>query len=246
LLANNNLVSDCGTEIRSCLKACSARGVCLEEGWPMDIKKIDSYPLINQDNVLRKNMTYKRVPTVLKDIINTLGHNYLIIAGISISQQFIDLDESGVVHNYQPKDIVANHCILIVGYSLIRGEFICRNCWGYKWGDDGYCYIPFELVDSKMVKDCWIIDYEETKNYKYDKILVPNQLYDSPITNTDLKIDVNIENKDSNSEISFSPISKVDDSPLSENKSVKTSDIRETEILSNFTTDTVNIENIPN
>ncbi|CAF0987127.1 unnamed protein product [Rotaria sordida] len=38
------------------------------------------------------------------------------------------------------------HAMLAVGYSDLSGCFIVRNSWGEKWGDKGYCYIPYQYM----------------------------------------------------------------------------------------------------
>jgi C1A family cysteine protease len=39
-----------------------------------------------------------------------------------------------------------------------KNVFICRNSWGTGWGDNGYCYLPFEfMTDSKWCSDFWTV-----------------------------------------------------------------------------------------
>jgi C1A family cysteine protease len=40
------------------------------------------------------------------------------------------------------------HVILLVGYDDLKKEYIFRNSWGPKWGDNGYGYFPEEYIDS--------------------------------------------------------------------------------------------------
>ncbi|CAF5185474.1 unnamed protein product, partial [Rotaria sp. Silwood1] len=36
--------------------------------------------------------------------------------------------------------------MLVVGYSNHSKAFIVRKSWGEYWGDDGYCYIPYDYM----------------------------------------------------------------------------------------------------
>jgi len=41
-------------------------------------------------------------------------------------------------------EMQGGHAMSIVGYSVRDKHFIIRNSWGTSFGDDGYCYYPFE------------------------------------------------------------------------------------------------------
>lgn len=49
--------------------------------------------------------------------------------------------------------------MLAVGYSDQDRVFIVRNSWGTDWGDEGYCYIPYDYLLSERFNngDSWII-----------------------------------------------------------------------------------------
>ena len=38
--------------------------------------------------------------------------------------------------------------MLIVGYSDAKQVFIVRNSWGTHWGDNGYCYMPYDYAGN--------------------------------------------------------------------------------------------------
>ncbi|MDY6899246.1 MAG: C1 family peptidase, partial [Cyanobacteriota bacterium] len=51
------------------------------------------------------------------------------------------------------------HAMLCVGYSDKDRMFIVRNSWGSEWGDNGYCYIPYDYIihQDYNAHDSWII-----------------------------------------------------------------------------------------
>lgn len=45
--------------------------------------------------------------------------------------------------------ILSNHCMACVGWKIINGKlhWIIQNTWSKWWGDDGYCYLPYDYED---------------------------------------------------------------------------------------------------
>jgi C1A family cysteine protease len=62
--------------------------------------------------------------------------------------------------NTASEQVLGGHAVTIVGYNdnLNGGRFICRNSWGTGWGDQGYFYMPYQVVANKnMSSDFWIV-----------------------------------------------------------------------------------------
>jgi C1A family cysteine protease len=50
------------------------------------------------------------------------------------------------------------HAVLLVGYNKNNNTFIARNSWGKYWGDRGYFYMPFQVIqNTSMSSDFWVI-----------------------------------------------------------------------------------------
>jgi hypothetical protein len=48
--------------------------------------------------------------------------------------------------------------MLCVGYSDEDQVFVVRNSWGSDWGDEGYCYIPYDyLTDEDYAHDAFTL-----------------------------------------------------------------------------------------
>jgi C1A family cysteine protease len=39
-----------------------------------------------------------------------------------------------------------------------KGYLIVRNSWGNGWGDGGYFYMPYEIVNNGMASDFWVLE----------------------------------------------------------------------------------------
>ena len=88
---------------------------------------------------------YSRVPVALHNIQNVLTHKVPIVFGCTLYDSF---ESNAVASNGMVpmpsanENQVGGHCMLMVGYT--KTHFIIRNSWGAGWGDQGYCYMPFD------------------------------------------------------------------------------------------------------
>ena len=66
--------------------------------------------------------------------------------------------EDPIVPMPQPDETaLGGHSMSVVGYSLLSENFLCKNSFGTEWGDDGYCWLPFEYV-RKYAFEKWCFD----------------------------------------------------------------------------------------
>jgi len=109
---------------------------------------------------------------------------YPIVFGINVYDSFEsdDVSKTGIVPlpDKDKEKCLGGHAILIVGFKEIdnKNYFIVRNSWGTEWGDNGYCYMPFEYVlNEKLAEDFWSIklveDYYSSTNDE-DEISIDN------------------------------------------------------------------------
>jgi C1A family cysteine protease len=59
--------------------------------------------------------------------------------------------------NTRREKLLGGHAVLLVGYDKTKKVFIARNSWGTSWGDSGYFYIPFNVINPDMSSDYWVI-----------------------------------------------------------------------------------------
>jgi C1A family cysteine protease len=52
---------------------------------------------------------------------------------------------------------LGGHAVTAVGYDLEQEHFIVRNSWGVEWGDAGYFYMPFAVIDDDLAADFWTL-----------------------------------------------------------------------------------------
>ncbi|MES2519673.1 MAG: C1 family peptidase, partial [Bacteroidota bacterium] len=158
-------IKDSGSHIQYAVDSLMKIGACKEETWPYDAKKVNEKPADKSYEVAAdfKIETKKFVPVKLDDWKNALAEGYPIVFGTALFSSFDTCSKNkGIVSMPSPDETSRAahglHAMLCVGYSDVDKMFIVRNSWGDKWGDAGYCYMPYEyLMSTKFnLGDCWI------------------------------------------------------------------------------------------
>ncbi len=163
---NGNENQDAGTQMELAIQALTEYGACSEDIWPNDKELIFQEP--HEDAYEHAaNFTIEEaefIETNLDLWRHTLAEGYPIAFALNTFESFDEASKNrGRVPIPKKSDNVRAthgwHAMLCVGYSDKDRMFIVRNSWGSKWGDQGYCYIPYEYVIHPDYNghDSWII-----------------------------------------------------------------------------------------
>jgi C1A family cysteine protease len=154
---------DSGAYIRDGIKAGYTYGAPLENLWPYDIAKFRNRPSTTAitDGSRRKVTLYQRVADHA-GCLDALASGYPVIIGFTVYSSFetINVARTGNMPypNVGRENILGGHAVLLVGYDKTRQVYIVRNSWGTGWGDRGYFYMPFQVIqNTSMSSDFWII-----------------------------------------------------------------------------------------
>jgi C1A family cysteine protease len=154
---------DNGAYIRDGIKACYTYGAPLESLWPYIISKFRTKPTpaAIADAAKRKVKLYQRI-TDFAGCIDALNNGYPVIVGFNVYSSFqsTTVSRTGMMPypNTRTERLLGGHAVLLVGYNNSTQRFIVRNSWGPNWGDRGYFYMPFQVIQNKnMSSDFWII-----------------------------------------------------------------------------------------
>jgi C1A family cysteine protease len=155
-LKTNEELVDAGTTVKAGLQGLKTYGVCKESLWPYNIEMFDDRPSNEAytDAASRKITSYTRLFTN-SNTIDALRYGNPVVFGLEIFDRFMDLtlDNAVVSSPKNAEKSVGGHAMCLVGYDLRTKMFLAKNSFGTDWGNNGYCWIPF--------------DYFE--NYSYDK-----------------------------------------------------------------------------
>lgn len=157
---------DQGTAMYCAIESLKEYGACCEELWPNDREMIFEEPDESAyENASRFTITEAEfIETDLDLWRHTLAEGYPIAFALNTFQSFDEACKNrGRVPLPKASDNVREthgwHAMLCVGYSDKDKMFIVRNSWGTDWGEQGYCYIPYDYVIHKDYNghDSWII-----------------------------------------------------------------------------------------
>ena len=166
-------IKDDGSVIAYCIKSLSEQGACSEETWPYNTEQVNEEPDEDsydegQDFLVED---VARVPTDLNAWKKCLAEGYPIIFGMRLYKSFDKHRRKGLVPMPTPSEASreshGGHAMLCVGYSDKDKVFIVRNSWGTQWGDNGYCYIPYDYLINEKYNggDSWLIRRVEDVEY---------------------------------------------------------------------------------
>jgi C1A family cysteine protease len=173
------MVKDEGITLSAAANALEAQGACLESTWAFDLDKVNERPPPEafEEAADYKVTEVKMVPVDLKAMKQCLAEGYPIVFGCKLTQAFFSAPQ-GVVKTPNPDDPSSaehgRHAMLIVGYSDSNQTFIVRNSWGPTWGDQGYCYMPYDYLGNSDLNmgGMWsargLTDYDFTPEEKED------------------------------------------------------------------------------
>jgi len=173
------MVKDEGITLSGAANALEAQGACLESTWGFDLDKVNDRPPPEAfDEASNYKITeVKLVPTDLTAMKQCLAEGYPIVFGCKLTKAFFTAPK-GVVRTPNPDDPQSAehglHAMLLVGYSDHNQTFIVRNSWGPRWGDKGYCYMPYDYVANRdfNMGGMWsargLSDYDFTPEHQDD------------------------------------------------------------------------------
>ena len=155
---------DSGAYIRDGIKATNRWGAPIESLWPYNISKFRAAPSsVAVRDAARRTVTRYERATTFNSVIDAIASGYPVTVGFNVYSSF----ESGnwwyttanmPYPNTRTESFLGGHAVLLVGYDTSTQQFIVKNSWGTNWGDHGYFYMPFQVIqDTTMSGDFWVI-----------------------------------------------------------------------------------------
>ena len=158
----NSLV-DNGCSIRNTLKSFSKLGACSEHRFELNSRNINQKPTDDcyKNSKRHRVKTYQRLRQDIDCLKAALQNGEPFIFGCSVMSSFDskEVSTSGIIPLPEDNDKpIAAHAMVAVGYDSNNRLFIVRNSWGESWGDNGYCYIPYDyILNESVCADFWIV-----------------------------------------------------------------------------------------
>ncbi|CAF1461746.1 unnamed protein product [Didymodactylos carnosus] len=152
-------ITDSGCTMSAAIEALEAYGTCGERLWPYDISAVNTKPSQAAYTEAKQFIVDEAlsVQIELNEMKSCLAQGFPFTFGIMLFHSFDDAASGGVVPMPSGGQ-QGGHALLCVGYSDQSNSFIVRNSWGESWGDNGYCYIPYDyMTNTDYTFDAWTI-----------------------------------------------------------------------------------------
>ncbi|MGJ5630621.1 peptidoglycan-binding protein [Nostoc sp. CALU 1950] len=178
--ATRNLMhrkGDAGASLRETMRAMALFGVPPEEYWPYKEDKFDVEPTpfcysFGQSYQALKYFRLNPLGTteniLLFRIKTALAAGFPCAFGFTMYYSIEDLNPSGYIPYPVKNDKVkGGHAVVAVGYDdhkvienadgsqRSQGALLIRNCWGTRWGEGGYGWLPYDYVLKGLTNDWW-------------------------------------------------------------------------------------------
>ena len=146
-----------GTYPRVAMQVLHTLGVCKELTFPYSRMKpgLNAIPTGANDEAKQfKIGAYARVQTI-KEVKQALVDDGPVLGAVLVCENFMNPAPGGMIDI--PEGIVyGGHAVCVVGYDDSKtwrghtGFFEDRNSWGPNWGDNGYCWIPYDFFNFRL------------------------------------------------------------------------------------------------
>jgi C1A family cysteine protease len=153
---------DAGALIRDGMKVIKRKGVCLEALWPYHTTAAIRRPsdAAYADAATRTFSEYRSIRSFHAMKACLASRTPFVFGFVCFpSLQSAAVARTGIIpmprRDEKPE---GGHAVLCVGYNDHAQHMIVRNSWGPRWGDHGYCYMPYDYIrDPKLADEAWAV-----------------------------------------------------------------------------------------
>jgi len=120
-------------------------GTCRQELWPDD----RATPLTQEEQLEADAQRYRLegvpLPIAIDDVKKVLSAGCPVHVSMNTGAGFSDVGRDGRFNAAEaPSGRHGRHAMLMVGY--VGNFFTLKNSWGTDWGDQGFCYVPKNVL----------------------------------------------------------------------------------------------------
>ena len=120
-------------------------GTCRQELWPDDQPTPRTREEQMETDAERYRLEGVPLPIAIDDVRKVLSAGCPVHVSMNTGTAFSDVGRDGVFNAAEaPWGRHGRHAMLIVGYT--GNFFILKNSWGTDWGDQGYAYVPKNVL----------------------------------------------------------------------------------------------------
>ncbi|MGO1751595.1 MAG: C1 family peptidase [Psychroflexus sp.] len=161
---NANANVETGATLLDTIRSVKEKGACHSKSHPYEIDAFADQPTEEAYTEAQHQVVKKasRIKIKEKDFRQAIANGHPVIVGLKIFKSFYPKNKLGVIpfpssHESSYEDH-GNHALLIVGYNDEEKLFKLRNSWGKDFGDNGYCYAPYDYIaNPEFCQEAFVI-----------------------------------------------------------------------------------------
>lgn len=147
--ADGKELDDTGSSFQDVIRSIGEQGICTEPLHPFSLPlSREPSPEAYQDAKKRRITKALNVNVREEDIKSAIQEGYPVAVSLKIFDSFNST--RGFVERPTADETAAAdygyHAMVVVGYTDDTRHFVVRNSWGERFGDKGYCYIPYSYI----------------------------------------------------------------------------------------------------
>ena len=122
-----------------------ANGTCRQDLWPDDRDQPAASERQWESDAQRYRLEAVPLPIALEDVRKVLSAGCPLHVSMNTGTAFSDVGRDGLFNAAEaPWGRHGRHSMLMLGYT--GNFFVLKNSWGTGWGDQGYCYVPKNVL----------------------------------------------------------------------------------------------------
>jgi hypothetical protein len=160
-MADGSFPHDEGAMPRTGCQVLTAKGCCETALYPYVAGTLTAPTAAQSQNALKyKTGAYHRIVT-LSDFLGCLADAtpWLVTVGFTVYESFMSqqVEDTGIMPVPQPgEEQQGGHEVLCLGYDMTKQLALMQNSWGDGWGQRGYFWMPFRVIQSAET-DLWMV-----------------------------------------------------------------------------------------
>ena len=177
-----------GIGIRSCIKTLVQFGAPPEHLWPSTDQNFTAPCSPELYGFARhfQSLVYFRLDGWMHDSVSRLdamrGHLFCgnpFLIGFAVPATVFAAEQNLISFDPAIGNTIGGSVAVVMGYdnnfqlpykiqnrsvdqpNRSKGAFLVRTCWGSRWGDNGFGWLPYAFVDTRFAHDAWAITHTD-------------------------------------------------------------------------------------
>ncbi len=130
----------------------------------IDNSKEPVNPLAAKNKISNYAEILNHSPVNLKNLLND---GFPIAISVNVTSDFKQANESFIWKSGKGGK-GTGHAMVLIGYDDAKNAFKVQNSWGTGWGDDGYGWIDYDVIDT-LLNDAYILYTDKPVGYQIEE-----------------------------------------------------------------------------